>query len=304
MPDTHTQSARPWMNAARIRHMVIITIVGAGISLAMYSHGVKMWYAPIGFIGLHVLVFVVLAAVVSIVIRQRHTHGYEGSLIHTPRLYDRLVGVITLGRERSFRRWITDLAQLKLSDRVLDVGCGTGSLLLAIHDQYGSSMGLHGVEPASEMVAHAQSKSHAKGASLEVVQGSADSLPYPDGSFDVVFCTLVLHHLPEPMRAVAIEEIRRVLCDGGRMVIVDVQRPKKITGLLSLISILHGSRGEHVDMLDIEPQMSELGFEQISRHSRGSGSIGAMVGRVRVGEGTIDQPQSMGGAATPSDPHH
>src|SRR5262245_47135714 len=62
------------------------------------------------------------------------------------------------------------------------------------------------------------------GVNANFVEGSADHLAFPDASFDVVFCTLMLHHLPSPMQLGTIAEMRRVLRPEGRIVIVDMQR--------------------------------------------------------------------------------
>jgi SAM-dependent methyltransferase len=224
-----------------------------------------------------------------------HSHESESAVLRRPRLFDWMVRVITLGRERKLREWMLDLADLEPGDLVLDVGCGTGTLLLAAAERVGPWGALHGIEPATEMAAHARRKAEARQVPLEVVEGSAGSLPYPPASFDAVFCTLVLHHLPGSMRGVAIREIRRVLRPGGRAVLIDWQRPKSLAGAisggLSLIFLLHNLRpgASPSNMLEIEPLMTELGFEDISRHEFANGVLGAVVGRLGSGTRAIDQ---------------
>ena len=106
-------------------------------------------------------------------------------------------------------------AALRPGERVLDVGCGTGiAARLAAHAvaPQGSVVGLD-IEPGMLAVA----RSTATGAGIEWIQASAESIPLPDESVDVVLCQMSLQFVPD--RARAIEEMRRVLVHGGRFVL-------------------------------------------------------------------------------------
>lgn len=280
----------------------MVLVLGVGFALILYSHGAAWWwYAPLVALALVLAHAAALGGIVFVgarLTRARHvlngpargqdgfSHQGHSAVLHWPRLFDWIVRLQTLGRETKLRQWTLDLADLRPGSVVLDVGCGTGTLLLAAAERVGPSGVLHGIEPAAEMRAHARHKAETRGASLQVVEGSADALPYPAASIDAVFCALALHHLPRPMQEVAIREMRRVVRPGGRAVIVDWQRPKSfaraITDPLSLIFILHRLRPDASagDVLDIEPLMRRLGFEGITRHSYGSGAVGAVVGRL------------------------
>jgi ubiquinone/menaquinone biosynthesis C-methylase UbiE len=98
----------------------------------------------------------------------------------------------------------------------------------AAPERVGPSGALHGIEPSPEMAAHARHKAEAHRVRLEVVECSADGLPYPPASFDAVFCTLVFHHLPRAMQEGATREMSRVLRPGGHVVIVDWQWPRAL----------------------------------------------------------------------------
>ena len=214
-----------------------------------------------------------------------HSHEH-GAMLHSPRLYDWGVRIITFGRERSFRRWTLDLAGLQAGNAVLDVGCGTGTLLLAAAERVGATGGLHGVEPSPEMAARARSKAARRKVPLRIVEGSADRLPYADGSFDAVLCTMVLHHLPASRAAPAIREFRRVLRPGGRVVVVDWQRPrslgKALAAGLGVVYLLHshGPGGSPLDEVGVGTLLAELGFGAVARHEFGGGVLGAAAGRL------------------------
>ena len=94
--------------------------------------------------------------------------------------------------------------------RVLDVACGTGSLSRRLTEAGAS---VTGIDLAPPMVAVARELS----SGIAFVEGSADELPFPDDSFDVVTCQQGLQFFPD--RPAAVAEMRRVLRDGGRVVI-------------------------------------------------------------------------------------
>jgi ubiquinone/menaquinone biosynthesis C-methylase UbiE len=298
-------------NNHRALTLTVLLVLGGSFALILYTHGSSWWYAPLAAMALvlaHAAALGGIAFVVARLTGRRRAangaaHGHEGAsplhqgesiVLHSPRLYDWMAGLITLGREAKLRQWTLDLADLHAGSVVLDVGCGTGTLLLAAAERVGRSGTLHGIEPSAEMRAHARHKAEMRDVSLQVVKGSADALPYPPASIDAVSCTLALHHLPGPVQEVAIREMRRVLRPGGRVVIVDWQRPKSfgsaLTDPFSLIFLLHG--GGHsaspADLLDIEPLMTALGFEGIVRHRYGSGALGAVVGRLGSGTRPIE----------------
>jgi len=297
--------------------LAMILALGGALALILYTHGARWWYAPLALPGAVLAHMAVLGGIVFVVRRVapgRHASGnatpgegdagrsHEGEsiLLHHPRQFDLMARVCMFGQERKLRQWTLDLADLQPGSVVLDVGCGTGTLLLAAGERVGPSGALHGLDAAPEMAAHARHKAEARGVSLEVLEGSANKLPYPPASFDAVFCTLVLHHLPGSMRAAAIREMRRVLRPGGRAVIVDWQRPKPFVGAITspmfLVYLLHRHRSgaSPLDTLDIEPLMREIGFEEISRSSFGAGGVSAVIGRLGSEARAMDGAEPQG----------
>jgi SAM-dependent methyltransferase len=116
------------------------------------------------------------------------------------------------GYERLMGRWSRRLAEPFLDfvgtapgERVLDVGCGTGSLAEALV-QRGAVQELHGIDLAAPYVAAASERVRAPGVRFEV--GDACALAFADREFDRVFSLLVLHFVPKSELALA--EMRRV----------------------------------------------------------------------------------------------
>src|SRR6266508_1068991 len=91
------------------------------------------------------------------------TSGSPGAILHRPMRYDLQVWLLTLGRDRAFRRKIAALARLREGDAVLDLGCGTGSLAIEAKRLVGPTGAVKGVDPSPEMIARAVVKARKAG---------------------------------------------------------------------------------------------------------------------------------------------
>jgi ubiquinone/menaquinone biosynthesis C-methylase UbiE len=157
------------------------------------------------------------------------------------RWYDALAAVLTLGRDRALRERLAELARLAPGESVLDVGCGTGTLALVAKRRVGDAGTVSGVDASPDMIALATRKATRAGAAVTFRPGAAERLPFPDASFDVVMATLMLHHLPAPIRRDFAREALRVLEPGGRILVVDFSAPSAHSP--GLIARLHRHGG-------------------------------------------------------------
>src|SRR5207245_11468195 len=116
-----------------------------------------------------------------------------------------------------FARWaadLVDLAGVRPGQRVLDVACGTGAVTRVAAERVGPTGRAVGLDLNPDMLGAARVSSPP---AIEWYEGSAVSLPFPDGAFDVVLCQQGLQFFPD--RAVALGEMRRVLGSGGRLAV-------------------------------------------------------------------------------------
>jgi ubiquinone/menaquinone biosynthesis C-methylase UbiE len=155
-------------------------------------------------------------------------------------LYDPLVKL--LGGEKA-RKLLLDQAAGQSIRRVLDIGCGTGTLAMMIVKHLDPGVVVVGLDPDPKALSRARRKAQQEGLSIEFDQGYSQALPYPAASFDRVFSSFMLHHLPVELGERTLSEGRRVLAPGGSLHLLDFERPDGPSGRLSCW--LHSSN--HLD---------------------------------------------------------
>src|SRR6185503_8685551 len=117
-------------------------------------------------------------------------------------------------QEELFKRSLIEQAQIRSAQRVLDLGCGTGTLTIMVKKAHPDSevIGLDGDPQVLEL---ARYKAKQAGSRITFEEGMAYQLPYPDASFDRVLSSLVFHHLTTQDKERALAEIYRVLNPAG-----------------------------------------------------------------------------------------
>jgi ubiquinone/menaquinone biosynthesis C-methylase UbiE len=129
-----------------------------------------------------------------------------------------------LMRERRIKRRVVAATRLAPAGRLLDIGCGTGTLAL-LAKRMRPSASIVGLDGDPAILALARRKAAAAGLAVQFDEGMSYDLPYADGSFDAATSTLMLHHLTPSQRERTLRELWRVLCPGGRLVIADLAPP-------------------------------------------------------------------------------
>lgn len=118
------------------------------------------------------------------------------------------------------REMLVSQASIASGHRVLDIGCGTGSLSLAIARRHPGAV-VTGLDPDPNALARAERKAEREGLKVRFERGFADALPHPPGSFDRVVCSLMLHHLKSDEKRRTLAEVLRVLAPGGQLHALD-----------------------------------------------------------------------------------
>ena len=114
-------------------------------------------------------------------------------------------------------RWASLLGELlPPAGRVLDIGCGTGSLSVLAAEKGHEVVGL---DSSSEMLRRAKQKADSSGLEIDFVQGDAGAPPSSLGSFDAILGRHILWALPD--RADAMRRWAELLLDGGSMVMIE-----------------------------------------------------------------------------------
>jgi ubiquinone/menaquinone biosynthesis C-methylase UbiE len=127
----------------------------------------------------------------------------------------------------ALRDRILRLARLRASDRVLDIGAGTGLLALAAAPHV---MEVWAVDNSPAMCRHLEAKLNRLGINnVRVLDDSATDLPLADGTVDVVLSNYCFHHLSDSEKRQTLAEIGRVLRPGGRLVFADMMFRVSVT---------------------------------------------------------------------------
>lgn len=137
-------------------------------------------------------------------------------------LYDPCISF--LGGDRA-RKKLTQQANIQAGQKILDIGCGTGTLSVSVQKQY-PDIEIIGIDPDRKALSLAHKKTQKAGTSIQFDQGFSDQLPYPDKSFDRIFSTFMFHHLKETEKQKTLLEVRRVLKPEGSFHLLDFTRIK------------------------------------------------------------------------------
>jgi ubiquinone/menaquinone biosynthesis methyltransferase len=132
--------------------------------------------------------------------------------------YDFITQVLSYGQDRRWKERLVRLAAVSRDDRVLDLACGTGDILLRAAPGAKRAVGL---DVTHRMLQLAKAR---PGRNVEWLCGDMTALPLRAASFDIVTTGYGLRNVPDLGAAIA--EIHRVLASGGRLLSLDFNRPE------------------------------------------------------------------------------
>jgi ubiquinone/menaquinone biosynthesis C-methylase UbiE len=123
-------------------------------------------------------------------------------------------------REKKIRGALLDAADIRDGARVLDLGCGTGSLVVMLKARQPAAR-VAAIDPDPKALAIARGKAERAGAQVEFQQAFGDSLPFEAAAFDRAVSSFMFHHLTEPEKDATLREVHRVLAPGGTLHVLD-----------------------------------------------------------------------------------
>lgn len=190
-------------------------------------------------------------------------------------LYDPVVAVTT--REKAFKSELVRQADPQPSQRILDLGCGTATLSIALKRTCPEAS-VQGLDGDPKILELARRKAAKAGAEIYLDQGLSFEMPYTDANFDTVVSSLFFHHLSIEDKLRTLAQVHRVLKPSGYLHIADWGRP---SGFLMHIASLP------VQWLDGEtatdsykgvlPQLiSDSGFVEVSETGKFDSAFGTI----------------------------
>ena len=154
---------------------------------------------------------------------ERRAAKVEALFTRIARRYDLINDLQSFGLHRRWKRRVVELSQARPGHRALDVCCGTGDLALGLAQAGCEVVGLDFTERMLEVATERK----AKGERLRVptfIRGDAQSLPFPDTTFDIVTVGYGLRNLAD--WEMGLREMARVAKPGGRLVVLEFGKPR------------------------------------------------------------------------------
>jgi demethylmenaquinone methyltransferase/2-methoxy-6-polyprenyl-1,4-benzoquinol methylase len=229
--------------------------------------------------------------------KERYVREMFNGIAHR---YDLMNTLMTFGMDRSWRKFAVRRARIQPGMNVLDVCCGTAPLTLEIAKTVGSKGRVTGLDFSEQMLE--VGKQHVRQSpyrdSIELIQGNAMDLPFPDDSFDAVTVGWGLRNVPDIDKA--LKEMLRVVKPGGWVVSLDMAKPTapvfkqlywlyfnwivptmgKITaGKKSAYKYLHDSSREFDDQRQLKARFTRVGFENACYHNLVGGVVAVVEGQ-------------------------
>jgi ubiquinone/menaquinone biosynthesis C-methylase UbiE len=187
-------------------------------------------------------------------------------------LYDPFLWL--LGADKA-KQPLIEQAKIKPGFRVLDIGCGTGSMAVLIKRIHPEAE-VVGIDPDPAALSVAERKAKRAGLAVEFDRGFADHMPYADASFDRVFSSFMFHHLAANEKSATLGEVRRVMKPGGSLHLLDFVRAHgshSKTAEHGQLIHRHGAVAERIEAR-MTPLMDEAGFVDAKELKRGKNFFG------------------------------
>jgi ubiquinone/menaquinone biosynthesis C-methylase UbiE len=184
-------------------------------------------------------------------------------------VYDPLVSLMGFDRAR---QELVSTANVEPGQHILDIGCGTGTLVVMLKRQFPSAQ-VVGLDPDPKALRRARSKATRNAVQFD--QGFADQLPYKENTFDRIFSSFMFHHLEEHERENMLREVLRVLKSGGSFHLLDFVAGNNSHGFFDRLFLSHARMKDNRDATILE-LMNRVGLTNAAKTKEGSMLFGLL----------------------------
>ncbi len=208
--------------------------------------------------------------------------------------YDLMNDLMSAGIHRLWKRFTIELSGVRRGQAVLDIAGGTGDLAARFADIVGAEgrVVLADINESMLQVGRDKLLDHGRLGNLEFVQADAQSLPFPDDSFDCVTIAFGLRNVTD--KDAALRSMLRVLKPGGRLLVLEFSKPEsELLGkaydaysfrILPLMGRLVANDSDsyqylaesirmHPDQETLQEMMEEAGFTRCEYHNMTGGVV-------------------------------
>lgn len=178
-------------------------------------------------------------------------------------LYDFFIGLTM--PETKIKRKLIEYASIHRSSKVLDFGCGTGTLTMMVKE-YQPGVDVKGIDVDSQILNKAIEKAEQKGMDVFFIDYDGSNFPFPNNSRDNIISCLVFHHLETDKKRQILSECFRVLAKDGRLTIADFGRSNSLIQrmLFNTIRTLDGFKSTDANARGLLPELiAEAGFTEV-----------------------------------------
>jgi len=191
-------------------------------------------------------------------------------------------------RERRFKRRLLEQAAIRPGQRVLDLGCGTGTLAILVK-QATPAAEVVGLDGDPKILEQARAKAERASTDIRFDHGYSTELPYEDASFDRVLSTLFFHHLTTGDKRRTAREIKRVLRPGGELHVADFTNPGDPL-MAAAFQVVRTFDGRERTAINAEGKLADLFAEAGLESVRAHGSLRTGLGRLALTSATCRAP--------------
>ena len=168
---------------------------------------------------------------------EKYDDGYEGRL--SEKFYDLVTENVSLSEDMS----------------ILDMGCGTGTILYRLSQK--CSINGYGIDVEEKMLEQARKKCP----DMQILNCSCDDTPFEDGSFDAIVACMAYHHFPD--KDGFSKECARLLKKGGRLYIADPKLPLPIRKAVNTALEIHKVHGRIYTAEEVNTNFEGYGFRKV-----------------------------------------